>query len=227
SPWTTVVWACSTGKKSGCRVTSSDNTTWQGCVLAIVAGYADAVGFLTFGAFAGAMTGNTVLLGIALAEADFGAAVQSAIIIAAFLVGVAASALLGRRVPLVAIFGLEAAAIVAAAWLAPVFAAPVLAFAMGLQNATMSRFAGASLNTVVLTGNLQKMMQGLVGRFTGAATPPGSDAAQSTMIAGLWIAYLAGVVAGALAHHWIVHPLLPVVLLLPLALIRRPDGSAD
>ncbi len=207
-------------------MTSADNTTWQGCVLAIVAGYADAVGFLTFGAFAGAMTGNTVLLGIALAEADFGAAAQSAIIIAAFLLGVAASAVLGRRVPLVAVFGMEAAAIVAAAWIAPVFAAPVLAFAMGLQNATMTRFAGASLNTVVLTGNLQKMMQGLLGRFTGAAKSPGSDVAQSTMIAGLWIAYLAGVVAGALADHWIAHPLLPIVLLLPLALVRRPNEPA-
>ncbi|MDP1751918.1 MAG: YoaK family protein, partial [Reyranella sp.] len=207
-------------------MTSSDNTTWQGCILAIVAGYADAVGFLTFGAFAGAMTGNTVLLGIALAEADFGTAAQSAIIIAAFLVGVAASAVLGRRIPLVAIFGIEAAAIVAAAWIAPLFAAPVLAFAMGLQNATLTRFAGASLNTVVLTGNLQKMMQGFLGRFTEPTKPPGSDVANSTMIAGLWIAYLAGVVAGALADHWIAHPLLPIVLLLPLALIRRPDGSA-
>lgn len=201
---------------------SSDNTAWQASILVIVAGYADAVGFLAFGAFAGAMTGNTVLLGIALAEADFGAAAQSAIIIAAFLVGVAASAVLGRRIPLVAVFGIEAAAIVAAAWIAPLFAAPVLAFAMGLQNATMTRFAGASLNTVFLTGNLQRMMQDFVGRFTGSTKPPKSEAAESAMIVGLWAAYLGGVVAGALAHHWLTYPLLPAVLLLPLALIRRP-----
>ncbi|MDP2332150.1 MAG: YoaK family protein [Reyranella sp.] len=201
---------------------SSDNTAWQACVLAIVAGYADAVGFLAFGAFAGAMTGNTVLLGIALAGADFGAAAQSAVIILSFLVGVAASAVLGRKLPLVAIFSIEAVAIVAAALIAPLVAAPVLAFAMGLQNATMTRFAGASLNTVVLTGNLQKMMQGFLGRFAGSTKPPKSDAVESAMIGGLWIAYLGGVVAGALAHHWITHPLLPVVLLLPLALIRRP-----
>ena len=75
---------------------SSDNTVWQACLLAIVAGYADAVGFLVFNAFAGAMTGNTVLLGIALAGQQFAAAAQSASIIAAFLVGVAASALLRR-----------------------------------------------------------------------------------------------------------------------------------
>ncbi len=201
---------------------SSDNTVWQGCVLAIVAGYADAVGFLTFGAFAGAMTGNTVLLGIALAEVDFSAAGQSALIIAAFLAGVAASAVLAQRIPLVAILGLEAVAIVAAALIAPVVAAPVLAFAMGLQNATMTRFAGASLNTVVLTGNLQKMMQGFLGRFTGVTKPSGSAGDGSNTSAGLWIAYLTGVVAGALAERWIAHPLLPVVLLLPLALVRRP-----
>jgi uncharacterized membrane protein YoaK (UPF0700 family) len=201
---------------------SSDNTAWQAGVLAIVAGYADAVGFLAFGAFAGAMTGNTVLLGIALAGAEFGAAAQSAVIILSFLAGVAASAVLGRRLPLVAILGIEAVAIVAAALIAPPVAAPVLAFAMGLQNATMTRFAGANLNTVVLTGNLQKMVQGLLGRFAGSTKQARSEAAESAMIGGLWLAYLGGVAAGALAHHWITHPLLPVVLLLPLALVRRP-----
>ena len=82
---------------------SSDNTVWQACLLAVVAGYADAVGFLVFNAFAGAMTGNTVLLGIALASQQFAAAAQSAGIIAAFVVGVAASALLRRYVPLAAL----------------------------------------------------------------------------------------------------------------------------
>ncbi|MBI3197194.1 MAG: DUF1275 domain-containing protein [Rhodospirillales bacterium] len=179
------------------------------------------MGFLAFGAFAGAMTGNTVLLGIALAGADFDAAAQSAIIIASFLAGVAVSAVLGRKLPLVAIFAIEAIAIVGAALVAPLVAAPVLAFAMGLQNATMTRFAGASLNTVFLTGNLQKMMQNFVGRFIGSTRPPKSEAAESAMIVGLWTTYLGGVVVGALAHHWLTYPLMPVVLLLPLALIRR------
>ena len=201
---------------------SSDNTAWQASILVIVAGYADAVGFLAFGAFAGAMTGNTVLLGIALAGANFNAAAQSAIIIASFLMGVAVSAILGRKLPLSAIFAIEAVVIVAAALTAPLVAAPALAFAMGLQNATMTRFAGASLNTVFLTGNLQKMMLGFLGRFTGSTRPPKSEAAESAMIVGLWAAYLGGVVAGALAHQWLTYPLLPVVLLLPLALTRRP-----
>ena len=198
----TVVWACSSGKKSGYGVSSSDNTVWQACILAIVAGYADAIGFLTFGAFAGAMTGNTVLLGIALAGAQYADAAQSAIIIAAFMVGVAFSAVLGSKLPLAAVLGIEAAAIVGAALIAPHFAAPVLAFAMGLQNATMTRFSGTSLNTVVLTGNLQKMIQGFLGRFTGSPKPAQSGSAEagsaaSATIAFVWLAYLGGVAAGA------------------------------
>ena len=228
----TVVWACSSGKKSGYGVSSSDNTVWQACILAIVAGYADAIGFLTFGAFAGAMTGNTVLLGIALAGAQYADAAQSAIIIAAFMVGVAFSAVLGSKLPLAAVLGIEAAAIVGAALIAPHFAAPVLAFAMGLQNATMTRFSGTSLNTVVLTGNLQKMIQGFLGRFTGSPKPAQSGSAEagsaaSATIACVWLAYLGGVAAGAFADRLLAYPLLPVVALLPLALIRRPAFPND
>lgn len=223
----TVVWVPSTGKKSGYGVSSSDNTVWQACILAIVAGYADAIGFLTFGAFAGAMTGNTVLLGIALAGAQYADAVQSAIIIASFLVGVAFSAGLGGKLPLAGILGIEAAAIVGAALIAPVFAAPVLAFAMGLQNATMTRFSGTSLNTVFLTGNLQKMMQDFLGRFTGSMQPAQAGSAESATIAWVWLAYLGGVAAGAVADRHLAYPLLPVVLLLPLALIRRPAFPND
>ena len=228
----TVVWACSSGKKSGYGVSSSDNTVWQACILAIVAGYADAIGFLTFGAFAGAMTGNTVLLGIALAGAQYADAAQSAIIIAAFMVGVAFSAVLGSKLPLAAVLGIEAAAIVGAALIAPHFAAPVLAFAMGLQNATMTRFSGTSLNTVVLTGNLQKMIQGFLGRFTGSPKPAQSGSAEagsaaSATIAFVWLAYLGGVAVGAFADRLLAYPLLPVVALLPLALIRRPAFPND
>ena len=94
--------------------TLADNTIWQACLLAMVGGYADSVGFLTFNAFAGAMTGNTVLLGISLAGQKFAAAGQSALIIAAFLLGVGLSAFLRHVVSLAARLMLEAAVIVAA-----------------------------------------------------------------------------------------------------------------
>jgi uncharacterized membrane protein YoaK (UPF0700 family) len=199
---------------------SSDNTVWQACLLAIVAGYADAVGFLVFNAFAGAMTGNTVLLGIALAGKQFAAAAQSAGIIAAFVVGVAASALLRRYVPLAVLLGLEAAAIVAAALVMPAVAAPVLAFAMGLQNAAMTHFAGTSLNTVFLTGNLQKLVESLLDRDAPRAHARAEGTAVA-LLSRMWVAYLAGVVLGAVARQWTAYPLLFAVLPLLAVLLRR------
>jgi uncharacterized membrane protein YoaK (UPF0700 family) len=198
--------------------TSSDNTVWQACLLAVVGGYADAVGFLTFNAFAGAMTGNTVLLGIALAGDRLGDAAQSAGIIAAFLVGVAASVLLRRITPIAGILFLEMAAIVLAALVSPLAAAPTLALAMGLQNAAMTRFAGGSINTVFLTGNLQTLVRtALAGRQQDR--PAGRDTI--LLVTTFWLAYLAGIIAGALAWRWTAHPLLFAVLPLPLVLLHR------
>jgi uncharacterized membrane protein YoaK (UPF0700 family) len=199
---------------------SSDNAVWQACLLAIVAGYADAVGFLVFNAFAGAMTGNTVLLGIALAGNQLAAAAQSAGIIAAFVVGVAASALLRRYVPLAVLLGLEAAAIVAAALVMPAVAAPVLAFAMGLQNAAMTHFAGTSLNTVFLTGNLQKLVESLLDHDAPRAHARAEGTAVA-LLSRMWVAYLAGVVLGAVARQWTAYPLLFAVLPLLAVLLRR------
>jgi uncharacterized membrane protein YoaK (UPF0700 family) len=197
--------------------TSSDNTVWQACLLAIVAGYADAVGFLGFNAFAGAMTGNTVLLGIALATDKLADAAQSVAIIAAFLAGVAASALLRRHVSFAAILVIEMATIVVAALVTPPVAAPVLAFAMGLQNAAMTHFAGLSLNTVFLTGNLQKLVETLLRRDAGST----SEGVAVALLSRLWLAYLAGVVLGALAWTTTAYPLLFAVLPLPVVLLRR------
>src|ERR1700688_40029 len=60
----------------------------RACILAAVAGYADTVGYLRFNAFAGLMTGNTVLLGIALSSADPQRGLHYGAIILAFFVGV-------------------------------------------------------------------------------------------------------------------------------------------
>ena len=204
---------------------SSDNTVWQACLLAIVAGYADAVGFLTFNAFAGAMTGNTVLLGIALVAHQFVDAAESAGIIAAFVVGVATSAVLRRYIPLAALLGVEAAAIVVAALVMPLVAAPLLAFAMGLQNAAMTHFAGTTLNTVFLTGNLQKLVETLLRH--DAPSRPTSEGIAIALLSRLWVAYLVGVVLGAAARNWTAYPLLFAVLPLLAVLLRRTAWRRD
>jgi uncharacterized membrane protein YoaK (UPF0700 family) len=138
-------------------------------------------------------------------------------IIAAFLAGVAASALLRRHVSLAAILVIEMATIVVAALVSPPVAAPVLAFAMGLQNAAMTHFAGLSLTTVFLTGNLQKLVETLLRRDAGST----SEGVAVALLSRLWLAYLAGVVLGALAWTTTAYPLLFAVLPLPVVLLRR------
>ena len=204
--------------------TAPDNAIWQACLLAMVGGFSDAVGFLTFGAFAGAMTGNTVLLGIALASAKFVQAAQSAGIIAAFLVGVAVSAVLRHYLSIAALLVLEVAVIVVAALLDPLGAALVLALAMGLQNAAMTHFAGTSINTVVLTDNLQKFILALVRRDRATAA---ADHAAATLVGAFWLSYLSGNVLGALAWHFTAHPLLYAILPLPLVMLRRSTWRND
>src|SRR6476619_909367 len=64
----------------------------QVTLLAIIAGYADTVGYLHLNAFAGLMTGNTIFMGIELATGKYAQAAAHAAMIGTFLVGV----ILGR-----------------------------------------------------------------------------------------------------------------------------------
>lgn len=193
-----------------------DNSPRQAWVLAVVAGFSDTVGFLTFGAFAGLMSGNTVFLGIALASGRMADALHSLSIIVLFLTGIAAATLLSRKaIPLAGLVALEASVLVIAALLPVVVAAPMLGLAMGIQNAMATHFGGLTLNTVFLTGDLQKLIQSLIDRLTGK---PAAD--HSGIIALLWLCYLFGAALGATAHSWLSMPLLLAPLLLPLVLIR-------
>lgn len=205
---------------------STDSTIWQACLLALVGGYADAVGFLTFGAFAGAMTGNAVLLGIALAGHKVAEAIQSTGIIVAFLVGVAASASLRRFTTLAGLLFLEMAAIILAALVTSLAAATTLAFAMGLQSAAMTHFAGRNVSsTVFLTGNLQQFVQTLLQ--PGARENRAGENKTVVLVGALGVFYLAGAIAGAVAWHLTKHPLLFALVPLGLVLLRRSTWQSE
>jgi uncharacterized membrane protein YoaK (UPF0700 family) len=188
----------------------------QACVLAVIAGYADTIGFLRFDAFAGLMTGNTILLGIGLASAQLLRAASYAAIIGAFLAGV----LLSRAVLQLGAatwMALTGAAVlhVACSFLDRFWAALLLALAMGMQNAAATRFGGVSLNTVFITGNLQKLGEGLVAwlwtRRAGSA--PTSDGV--AIFALVWLSYALGAVLGALGNAFLTYPLLAPAAILP------------
>lgn len=188
----------------------------QACILAAIAGYADTIGFLRFDAFAGLMTGNTILLGIGLAGADAHRVAFYGGIIAVFLTGVLLSrALLQLGAATWLALTLAAALHVVCSFQARPVAAPLLALAMGVQNAAATRFGGVSLNTVFITGNLQKLGEGLIAwlwrrRAKGAARSDG------VAIFGLvWLSYALGAVLGALGNAHLTYPLLVPAAILP------------
>lgn len=207
----------------------ADSTVFQALVLSVIAGCADAVAFLKYGVFAGVMTGNTVLLGVALADDDVAHALRLALIIGGYLAGIALATVLRRlghsmRV-LLLVEGVFV--VIAAAFDAGWASVPLLAVGMGIQSAATSRFIGSALSTVYLTGDLLKLVQGLVARLPfppGAARGHGSTEA---VVGVIWVGYLFGVLLGVAAHAVVGRPLLVIPLLLPLALIRgdrRPAG---
>lgn len=197
----------------------ANNSSYQACVLAVVAGFSDTVGFLAFGAFAGLMSGNTVLLGIALAAGRMTAALHSVGIIASFLGGIAMSACLSRKgLSMAWLVAIKAVILLIAALLPMPFAAPMLALAMGIQNSMATHFDGLTLNTVFLTGDLQQLILALTARVTCKPSP--SQPGRSSVIALLWLSYLAGAALGAVSHACFTRPLLPALLLLPLVFLK-------
>jgi uncharacterized membrane protein YoaK (UPF0700 family) len=212
--------------------------------LAAVAGYVEVVGFMDVGGiYPGIMTGNTVQLGLTFAKAQW---VRLAIVgfaVALFFLGGIISSLIKRnlrRPPLELILMAAILIIASAARLhAPLRVAvelPLLALAMAMQGETISTFGGVSLQTIVVTNNMVKFSDALVGRYL-----PAREAKQShkvpelreVLMPGLaWLSYSVGAGAGASAAALLQLPLLvPAVILVfiagdLLASAREADNMA-
>lgn len=133
--------------------------------LASVAGYVNGSGFLLFGLNTSHMTGNAAFLGESLGGGVYGLAWLSARLLVAFLLGAATTAALGevtqrwsrgRHAPALLCELLLIAGVAAFAQLHPGTREPLLvqalAFAMGMQNALVTRVSGAVVRTTHLTG---------------------------------------------------------------------------
>lgn len=168
--------------------------------LAALAGYVDAIGFIASGGlFVSFMSGNSTRLGIGLAEASHLAALAGSLL-AAFVAGVTAATLLGRRLSgkrrrqqllLVALllgcgFGLGRAGII---WPALLLAA----MAMGAENCVFEAGGDVKISLTFMTGNLVK-----VGQRLALALRGGPAWAFAPWLL-LWLAMIGGAVAGALA----------------------------
>lgn len=198
-------------------------------MLSLAAGCVDAVGYLGLGQiFVANMTGNTVLLGLALGQAKGQAALRAVVALAGFVVGVAAGAAIvgpGRErsawsPAVTAALVLELVVLVAfavgwflaeaeAAGLAvyPLIVLPSLA--MGVQSAAVRRLGIPGVATTYITGTLTDLTEGAIARLRPAVSE--GERSEQTMPsarglvlpADVWLAYGAGaVIVGILAVRW-------------------------
>ncbi len=181
--------------------------------LAGTAGWVDAVAYMGLHAFVANMTGTVVILGLSAAELDGSGMVRQALTILAFLVGVVLSRLLRRlRQGPAPCYAAAALAVLACIGIEGTGQPEVwlLAMAMGLQNAAATVFGGVGLNTVFLTGNIQRLGETLAD----PAKPGVSRRFAAGLIPAVLLTYAAGAAGGGLAMHHLAQPLLPAVLAL-------------
>ena len=154
-------------------------------LLAVVSGATDAIGFLALGsAFTSVMTGNMVLVGVAIGSGDGSALGHTAAAIGGYVVGAALGVLLaGRPRPgdetwpaavnraLAVEFALVAGYAVAwwsqgsapsSSWFGPLLATN--AMALGIQSSAILRFGVPGLSTTYLTGTLTTVVTRVVSR---------------------------------------------------------------
>ena len=198
-------------------------------MLSLAAGCVDAVGYLGLGQiFVANMTGNTVLLGLALGQAKGQAALRAVVALAGFVVGVAAGAAIvgpGRErsawsPAVTAALVLELVVLVAFAvgwFLAEAEAAGLTVYplivlpslAMGVQSAAVRRLGIPGVATTYITGTLTDLTEGAIARlrpavFEGERSEQTMPSARGLVLpADVWLAYGAGaVIVGILAVRW-------------------------
>jgi len=197
-------------------------------LLGAVAGYVDAVAYLTLHAFVANMTGTVVLVGVAAVSADARTALPGILALVGFLIGVVVSRRLGRLgrgagLPLLAsaaVLGTAAMASLHGTW-----TVVLLASAMGMQNAAATRFAGVGLNTAFLTGDLERLGEAVA---EPAPSQEESRPRRLILIGAVLATYAAGAASGAVALRWLGRPLLgPTAVLIVAAAFAGRAADAN
>lgn len=172
-------------------------------VLAAVAGFVDAIGFLdTGGLFVSFMSGNSTQAAVDVSGPGAGVALASAGIVAAFVAGVGAGGVVAARAarprPTVlwsATLAVAACAGLAVAGDATLWRAGVLAAAMGALNTLFLAEGRARVAVTYSTGTLVALGLSLADLVTGASR----RAWRRPLL--LWSALVGGAALGAITHR--------------------------
>jgi uncharacterized membrane protein YoaK (UPF0700 family) len=230
-----------------------------------IAGLVDAIGFLSFARiYTANMSGNSVSLGIALAEQNWPTALLRfwpvllyvwGLLLGRVLLEVGARLRISRIATLV--FLLESILLGISAWLGDLPQTPprqvetytaiaLLAFAMGMQNAALTRFSTLTLHSGFVTGTLLKANSELVKALTwiwenarnvGGLVPAlraaiRQDSARLSLFLWItWSSYVVGAAIGTFGVHAVktrslIIPIAALILLM-LVDLRQPLAVQD
>lgn len=145
--------------------------------LSALAGYVDAVGFMTLGGFfVSFMSGNSTRLGVGLAMGQWEQAGVAFGLIALFVVGVVIGATVARRfgegrrsavLAVESVLLLAGAGLCAMGWREAGMVAVVMA--MGVENAVFQRQGDVGVGLTYMTGTLVRMGQRIASALHGGA----------------------------------------------------------
>lgn len=187
-------------------ITSLGRTTAATAVLlAALAGFVDAMGYITLGGyFVSFMSGNSTRAAVAAVDGAGHSALVGASVIGLFVLGVVAGSLLGRRAgrrrasAVLVLVTLLLAVSAAGHDVAPTqVVIASMALAMGAENTVFERRDQASISLTYMTGTLVKLGQQIAGALAGGPRWAW------VRFAVLWLGLVAGVVLGAAVHRWV------------------------
>jgi uncharacterized membrane protein YoaK (UPF0700 family) len=218
------------------------NAELLAAALAMIAGFVDAYGMITYGVFVSFMSGNTTQTGYQTAEGAFGPASLSALAILFFVVGSFAGTLLVQaagRLARRAVFGVVAAALAEVVsltyfdFLSVGFGIAIVSAAMGIMNSAFSRVGAQSVSLTFVTGTLGRVGSHLAlaakrSPLADAQGPWDTHLRRAMLLARLWVGFLAGAfLSGAATPRFAASVLIaPALILAALAAFDRADHAA-
>ncbi|WP_206491934.1 YoaK family protein [Rhodococcus sp. KRD162] len=211
-----------------------------GVLLAAVGGFLDAYTYVTRGGvFAGAQTGNVVLLGVDIAGGRWTEALAFVPPLTAFVLGVATAEFIALpevakivRRPVRAVLVVEILVVLAVGFLPATvpdaLVSVILAHVAGVQVTTFRVLVDSPFNTTMTTGNLRSMSMAAFHRVVDGDREEGTRAGRfGVVIAG----FLGGALLGAVAVElfglraiWVVAVMLTFALALFVFDERRPQS---
>ena len=210
-----------------------------GLFLTAAAGATDAVSFVRLGAvYASFMSGNTVQIGIHLADQHYAALGAFLALVGLFMLGSFVGAVIMAKTGswhLTLILAMEAAAVTLALGLDLVHGVPLattapLSFAMGAQNHLVVLARGANPATTFVTGTAFRFADAVAQRVLGR-DPAGAWKLHLAVWASFAIGAAGGTIAQFRLHEYALVPILALLVLLTIAVLAtkltRPPAPAE